>query len=152
MPCILNLILYLCINKFIIVNINTTIVFIIFAIITFIEFTFLYILFKAITICTFRIFYSITNNKFISFSFFILFWNSIHTIRRMLIQDNNPHSQDNNRYKYHYKNSYLLLAKVCSNTNNLIINKRGFFQKNYFAYPTLSANPTTSLPLFVKEL
>ena len=46
---------------------------------------------------------------------------------------------------------YLFLTKVCSNTNNLIINKR-FFPKNYFPYPTLSANPTTSLPLFVKEL
>ena len=30
-------------------------------------------------------------------------------------------------YKY-IKDSYLLLAKVCSNTNNLRINKR-FFQK-----------------------
>ena len=69
----------------------------------------------------------------------------------MLIQGNNPHSLDNNRYKYYTKISYLPLAKVCSNTNNLIINKR-FFPKNYFAYPTLSANPTTSLPLFVKEL
>ena len=49
------------------------------------------------------------------------------------------------------KYSYLLLAIVCSNTNNRIINKR-FFPKNYFTYPTLSANPNTSLPLFVKEL
>ncbi len=43
------------------------------------------------------------------------------------------------------------MAKVCSNTSNLIIDKR-LFPKNYFEYPTLSANPITSLPLFVKEL
>ena len=50
-----------------------------------------------------------------------------------------------------YQKFYLPLAKVCSNTNNLIIGKR-FFPKNYLVYTTLSANPTKSLPLFVKEL
>ena len=48
------------------------------------------------------------------------------------------------------KNSYLPLAKVFSQIL-IILLIRGFL-KNYFAYPTLSANPTTSLPLFVKEL
>src|SRR5688500_10063926 len=47
----------------------------------------------------------------------------------MTIQGNNPHSQDNKDTNTIQKNSYLLLAKVCSNTNNLIINVRDFFQK-----------------------
>jgi hypothetical protein len=52
---------------------------------------------------------------------------------------------------------FLIIFGILRYVNSLDCAKEGvtpigFFPKNYFAYPTLSANPTTSLPLFVKEL